>query len=232
MTRHDLKEQLQHDQFSDSVSKVVNYTYRNRQQVIRWSVVALVVLALVGAGIWYSSYRTGQRRADLEGAFEVASAQVGASGEFGKSYPTEEAKRQAELKAFSDVASKDGSSHEGRLALYYLGTLKAQSDPKGAEADLKEVSDSSSDVAPLAKIALSQLYSGQNRTADAQSLLRSLIDHPSSLVSKAQAQVLLAQLEQTTNPKDAKKILQNLKADKNDPVVARAADQITAQMAK
>ncbi len=232
MTRHDLKEQLQHDQFSDSVSKILDYTYRNRQQVIRWSVVALVGLALIGAGIWYSSYRAGQRRADLEAAFEVASAQVGASGDYGKSYPTEDAKHKAELKAFSDVASKDGSSHEGRMALYYLGTLKTQNDPKGAESDLKTVADSSSDVAPLAKIALSQLYSGQNRMADAQSLLRSLVDHPSSLVSKAQAQVMLAQLEQTTNPKDAKKILQSLKADKNDPVVARAADQVAAQMAK
>ncbi len=113
-----------------------------------------------------------------------------------------------------------------------VGTLKAQQDAKGGEADLKKVADSSCDCSALAKVALAQLYVGENRSADAQDLLRGLINKPNSLVSKDQAQILLAQLEQTTNPKDAKKILQSLKTPNEDPVVARAADQLSAQMAK
>lgn len=232
MTRHELKEQLRHDQFKDSVAKVVEYTASHQRKVTRWVVVGVAVIVVVGAGIWYAAYRRSLREQDLSAAFAVSSAPVGAPDQFAKSYPTEEAKRQASLKAFSDVASKDGDTREGYTALYYAATLRVGTDPKKAEADLREVADSSYDVAALAKIALAQLYSGQNRNSEAQAIARNLIDHPNGLVSKDQAQVLLAQIEVSTNPQDAKKILQSLKGPNQDPMVARAVDQLSAQLAK
>jgi hypothetical protein len=232
LTRHELKEQLQHDQFKDSVAKVVEYTATHQQNVMRWTIAAVVVGALTGAGFWYSSYRSSIRQQDLETAFAVLTVPVGPSSQFGKTYLTEDAKTQASKKAFAEVAAKDGNSREGYIALYYLATLKAGSDPKGAEADLRKVADSHYDAAALAKIALAQLYAGENRNAEAQAVLRALIQHPTGLVSKDQAQILLAQLEQTSNPQDAKKILQSLKGPNEDPIVARAADQVSAQLAK
>lgn len=232
MTRHELKEQLQHDQFKDSVAKVVEYTASHQQKVIRWSVIAAAVLVVVGAAIWYASYRRSLREQDLASAFAVSTAPVAPASQFGKTYPTEDARRQAALKAFSDVAAKDGNTREGYTALYYAATMRVGTDPKRAETDLRTVADSHYDVAALAKIALSQLYAGENRNPEAQSVARELVDHPNSLVSKDQAQVLLAQLEMTTNPKDAKKILQSLKGPKADPMVSRAVDQLSAQLAK
>jgi hypothetical protein len=232
LTRHELKEQLRHDQFKDSVAKVVEYTASHQQKVTRWVIVGVAVLVVAGAAIWYSSYRRSLREQDLAAAFAVAAAPVGPSNQFTKGYPTEAAKRQASLKAFSDVASKDGDTREGYTALYYAATLRVGADPKRAEADLRKVADSSYDVAALAKIALTQLYAGQNRNSEAQAVARSLVDHPNGLVSKDQAQVLLAQTELTTNPQDAKKILQSLKGPKQDPMVTRAVDQLSAQLAK
>lgn len=137
------------------------------------------------------------------------------------------------MKALGNVVSKDGGTRQGLFAQYYLGTLKAQNqDPKGAEADLRQVADSSSECAPLAKIALAQLYAGENRVSEAQSLLRELVNKPTDLVSKAQAQILLARLEEGSNPQEAKKILQSLKSPNQDPAVARAVDQISAQLTK
>ena len=137
------------------------------------------------------------------------------------------------MKALSDVVAKDGGTRQGLLAQYYLGTLKAQSgDAHGAESDLHTAATSSNECAPLAKIALAQLYAGENKNAQAQGLLREMIDKPSDLVSKAQAQILLAHLEETTNPQEAKKLLQALKDPKQDPAVARAGEQMTAQSTK
>ncbi len=232
MTRHELKEQIQHDAFTDSVARVVEYSSEHRQRITQWAIAAVVAAAVIAGGIWYASYHRAQQQKDLEAAFEVLSAQVGAPNQFGKTFPTEDAKKQASLKALSDVVAKDGGSRAGLIAQYYRGTLRASTDPKNAESDLRTVIDSRSEVAPLAKIALAQLYASENRMADAQGLLRTIVEKPSDLVSKAQAEVLLAQLEQTSDPRDAKKLLNTLKKPDQDPVVTRAVDQLSAQLNK
>ncbi len=148
MTRHELKEQVQHDAFTDSVSKVIQYSTSHSQQLIRWGLLALAVLAIVGTGIWYSAHTRALRRADLAAAFDVLSAPVGPATQLGKTYPTEDAKHQASLKALSAVIAKDGGTAEGLMAQYYRGTLRAQEDAKGAESDLRAVADSNTPSAP------------------------------------------------------------------------------------
>ena len=94
------------------------------------------------------------------------------------------------------------------------------------------MANSSNECAPLAKIALAQLYAGENKISQAQTLLREMINKPSDLVSKAQAQILLAHMEESTNPQEAKKILQSLKTPTQDPAVSRAVEQMSAQLTK
>ena len=231
MTRHELKEQLQHDHFTDVVSDVVGYAQHHRQEVIRWIIVGVILLALAGVAFWYNAYRRSVRQQDLQAAFGVLEAPVAPPSPAPKSFPTEQAKRQASIQALSNVVSKDGGTREGLIAQYYRGTLRAQSgDVKGAIADLESVAHSKNEVAPLAKLALAQLYAGQNRVPDAQRLLGEIVDKPTDLVSKAQAQILLARLEGTTDPQGAKRLLQSIKAP--DPAVTRAAQEVSSQLAK
>ncbi len=236
MTRHELKDQVQHDHFTDTVSGALSYAASHRQKLIRWGVLALAVLALVGAAFWYASYRNSVRQQDLETAFETVDAPVGAANPANpaaKTFATQDAKTKASIKALSQVVAKDGGTPQGLTAQYYLGTLKAQSgDARGAESDLNAVANSGNECAPLAKIALAQFYAGESKLSQAQTLLRDLANHPSALVSKAQAQILLARLEENTNPQDAKKILQSLKGPKQDPAVSRAVDEMSAQLTK
>ena len=232
MTRHELKEQLQHDHFTDAVSGVVVYARSHRENVIRWSIILGIVLILGGGAFWYAAYRNALRQQDLENAFAILEAPVGAPGQLGKTFPTQEAKTQASMKALQDVVTKDGGTRQGLIAEYYLGTLKAaRQDTKGAETDLQAVANSSSECAPLAKIALAQIYAGENRIGEAQALLRDIISKPTDLVSKAQAEILLAHLDETSNPQEAKKLLQSLRAE-TDPAVSRAVQQISSQLNK
>lgn len=231
MTRHDLKDQLQHDQFTDAVTGVVSYTQSHRQEVIRWSIIGAAVL-LVAGGIWgFLKYQSTQRQNDLAQAMAVTTAQIGPANDFGKTFPTEAAKDAAAEKAFSAVVAKDGNTEEGMIALYYLATQKAKTDQAGSEPELKRVADSGTKVAPLAKIALAQLYIGQNKTSAAQDLLRSIINDPTALVSKAQAQILLAQTEATVNPQDAKGVLKMINStDEKRAAVSRAVEAVSSQL--
>jgi predicted negative regulator of RcsB-dependent stress response len=233
LTRHELKEQLQHDHFTDAVSEAVAYALSNRKILIRWIVVAVLVLGLAGGALWFAAYNRSIRQQALAAALQVIDTPVGASSQAPNSYPTQEAKQQAEIKVLSDMVAKYGGTREGLIAQYYLGTVKVErKNPKGAESDLRRVADAKSEFAPLAKIALAQLYAGENRVAEARALLQSIANKPSDLVSKAQADILLAQLYLTTNPQEAKKILQSLKTPTQRPAVSRAVDQLSAQLTK
>jgi len=233
LTRHELKEQLQHDHFTDAVSEAVAYALSNRKILIRWIVVAVLVLGLAGGALWFAAYNRSIRQQALAAALQVIDTPVGASSQAPSSYPTQEAKQQAEIKVLSDMVAKYGGTREGLIAQYYLGTVKVErKNPKGAESDLRRVADAKSEFAPLAKIALAQLYAGENRVAEARALLQSIANKPSDLVSKAQADILLAQLYLTTNPQEAKKILQSLKTPTQRPAVSRAVDQLSAQLTK
>jgi len=234
LTRHELKEQLQHDQFTDAVSGALGYATSHRKNVTRWLIILAVVLVLSGGGYWYYSHQRSLRQQDLGAALAVVDTPVGPANDYGKTFPTDDAKKTAARQALSGVIGKYPGSQEGLIAQYYLGTLKAQAnDAKGAESDLRTVADSSSAVAPLARIALAQVYLGEKKMAEAQGLLRAIINSPTSLVSKAQAQILLAQIDQSVNPAESKNILKSIdKSDQGRPAVSRATDQLSTQLAK
>ncbi len=233
MTRQELKEQTQHDAFSDSVSRVVQYSNTHRNTLITWGVAAVAAAGLAIGGIAYANHQRDIREQDLAAAFDVIAAPVGAQpGQLGKSYPSEAAKREAEVKTLAAAAAKYQGTSEGLMAQYYVGTLKAQTDAKGAEADLKAVANSSNDVSALARIALAQLYAGENRLPEAQQLLQDLANKPNSLVSKGQADILRAQLDAAVNPQRSHQILQSLQNGKQDPAIARAAGELAAQVTR
>ncbi|MGH9583609.1 MAG: tetratricopeptide repeat protein, partial [Bryobacteraceae bacterium] len=172
MTRHELKEQLAHDHFTDAVSDIVSYTASNRGLLIRCAIGLVVLLAIAGGWYWYSSSQDAVRQRELRAAFAVAEKPVGPSNPNVSTFPTQQAKVAAELQAFSSVAAKSSHTREGWIAQYETGSLKAQQgDTKAATADLRAVVGSGSEVAPLARIALARIYAGENRAPEARVLL-------------------------------------------------------------
>ena len=114
-------------------------------------------------------------------------AGVGTGGsEFVKSFATQEEKDKAVVKELTDVANKYDGKEEGQVARYFLGLHYAdKGNMADAEKNLKPVAESGKAIyASQAKLSLAELYDSMGRQADAEKLLRSLIDDPTILVSK------------------------------------------------
>ena len=71
------------------------------------------------------------------------------------------------------------------------------------------MSDGGSEYGSLAKLALADVCASQCKTADAEKLLKELIDKPTVMVSKEQATIALAKVYVSkSRPQEARKLLQ------------------------
>src|SRR6185437_14025456 len=113
-------------------------------------------------------------------------------------------------------------------ALYFAGLTAAEMGNTGeAEANFRKASDvQDANVASLARLALANLLTQHGQTSEAIKLYQELIQHPTTTVPAATAQLQLAALyEANHNSAEANKIYALLKAKDTKT----AAGQIAAQ---
>lgn len=225
LTRKDLKT----DRFAQEVGHTVEYVGEHRAQIVRYGAVALVILIL-GIGVYfYRQHQQAQRQQELASAIRIQESPVGSDSP-GASYPTQQAKEEAALKAFSDLTNKLSGTDEGHIAQYYRGAILAdQGKLQEAEASFKTVAaDAGKNQASLAKLALIQIYLIGNRNAEAEKMGRDLLANPTDYVSKEQATFALARALARTNPAEARKLLEPLRSSRS--AVSQAAIQLYAEL--
>ena len=220
------------DVFIHSTQVGLDWIAENRGKALRIAIGVLVVIALaVAAAIVYQ-----QRSSAAANAFGSAvslystpiadPAQPVPPGV--KTFATAADRAKAANPLFEDVAKRYSSTKAGHNALYFSGiTAGEMGDTAGAEASFRKAGDlHDANIASLAHQALANLLTQHGQTADAIRLYQDLINHPSSTVPAATAQLQLAQLYEANNqPAEANKIYALLKA--KDPTTA--AGQIAAQ---
>ena len=79
----------------------------------------------------------------------------------------------------------------------------------------------------VAQLSLAQIYQSQGKSADAEKILRQLVDKPSVFVSKEQATLELAKVLAKSNPAEARKLVEPLSASPRT-AVSRAAVGVMA----
>lgn len=213
------KELLKQDKFTVEAEHTVDFLTEHKQEVTRYGIV-VVVLAVIVAGVFY--YRTSQRSVReqaLGEAIALTSAAVGAPAQpGGQAFPTQQAKDDAVNKAFSKVNSDYSGSEEAYIAEYYLAVSALDAGKvDDAKKRFQDVSDhANANYASLAKLSLAQLDYAENKTGDAEALLKGLMDHPTDLVSKTQAEYVYAKIIASTKPDEARKLLQQIANEKSD----------------
>ncbi|MBC8167737.1 MAG: tetratricopeptide repeat protein [Bryobacteraceae bacterium] len=219
------RQELKHDRFVEQVGHGVEYAAHHRKQTLLITIGAVAAL-VIGLGIyWYMQYQTGVRQDALRTAIRNQEAQVGQQPtDFLVTFTSDSEKQTAVAKAWQQVADQYPGSSEGSIAHYYLGVNAAD---KGniveAEKHFKIVAESGKDSWPSqAKLTLSSIYQSSGREAEAEKVLRSLINDPSILVSKEQATLALAKVLSKSKPAEARKLLEPLRSVPRS-AVSRAA---------
>jgi predicted negative regulator of RcsB-dependent stress response len=225
------RKELKADRFAQEVGHTVEYVSEHRRQVIRYGTIAAVVVIVVVGLFSYFRHQNSTRQQALMDALRIQQAGVAQQGnEFMLSFPNQAAKDQAMQKAFSDLYARYPSSEQGTIAKYYLGIMAADAGkmPEAAASFQVVAENGSKAYASLAKLSLAQIYAGENKIAEAEKLLRDLMENPTVFVSKEQATIALAEIIQRTKPAEAQKLLDPLRSSTR-PAVSRAAISVGAQ---
>ena len=210
------RQELKHDKFVAQVGHTVEYAAEHKEQVIKWGSLALAALVIMVGFYGWTRYQASARADALREAIRLQDAQVGAQqSEFFAVFATDEEKRQAVQKKWSEIASSYSGSAEAAIAHYYMGINAADNgNMQEAEKHLKEAADSGKDAyASQAKLSLASVYDATGRQAEAEKILRSVIEDPTILVSKEQATIALARLLADHKPEEARKLLEPLRSE-------------------
>ena len=220
------RKELKTDHIGITLQHGAEAVAEQRKQLYLYGGIGLAVL-LIALGI--AAYLRNQhsvRQEALTEAMGLENAAVGQTSpnEYIKVFATQAEKDQAVNKAFTDIATKYSGTDEGYVAEYYLASKAAdKGDMAQAEKRFKLVADNGNkNYSSLAKLSLAQIYAGEGKTADAESLIRSVIDHPTAFVSKDEATIALAHVLAPTKPQEARKLLEPLRANQRS-AVSRAA---------
>jgi TolA-binding protein len=225
ITRHDLKT----DQFAQQVGHIVEEVEAHRSQVIRYGAATVVAVVLIAGAFWFVHSRKQARELELAKVMRIWSAPVGAPGGGEYSYSDAAAKDKAFSKAASELIANHSGSDQAGAAEYLLAVRAAdQGKLDVAERNFKQaVSDGGSEYGALAKLALADVYATQGKTADAEKLLKELIEKPSVLVSKDRATIALARIYLKSRPLEARKLLEPLRTQTTS--VGRVAVSMLAE---
>lgn len=213
------KELLKQDKFTVEAEHTVNYLSEHRKEAIRYGGIALAVIVIIAAVFYYRSSQVSVREQILGEAIALKNAPIGqAPPGGGPSFATQEAKDAGVAKAFTKLAADYSGTEEAWVAEYYLAAaaLDAGKVDEARKKDQDVADRADANYASLAKLALAQLDFAENRTAEAEVLLKGLMDHPTDLVSKTQATFTYANIIAPTRPDEARKLYTQLAGEKSD----------------
>jgi tetratricopeptide (TPR) repeat protein len=226
-TRHALKQ----DRFVEATASGLGWVQIHRAAVIRIAVAVVVVTAVIVTGVVVYNSRSASARGAFGQAMDIYNTplrqpgQPVAPGE--PSYTTAAERAKAANPLFVAVANRYGWFDIGANARYFAGLTYLDMGQTGpAEAALRTAADShDKGLAALAKMALASVYRQSGRSGQAADLYQQLIKNPTNTVPASAAKLQLAQLYETTNPAQAKKLYAEIK----DQDKATVAGQIAAQ---
>jgi tetratricopeptide (TPR) repeat protein len=230
-TRHALKQ----DKFVQTTQSGVDWVGENRSSVIRFSIAAVVVLAVIIAALVVYTQRSNAAEAALGSALDIYGSQIAQPGQPATPgvYATTADRAKAANEKFVQVANQYSWLSQGAKAHYFAGlTYQELGQTGSAETELKAAAGAwDSNLSSLAKFALAGFYHQTSRDAQAIDLYKGLIAKPTSAVPAFTAQLALADLYATSGKEEqAKQIWAKIKdADKTGAAGSIAAEKLTAK---
>jgi predicted negative regulator of RcsB-dependent stress response len=225
------RKELKSDKFAQEVGLTVTFFEEHQKDVVRYGGIGVAVALLIGGYFIYQKHEHAARQEELAQAIRIQETPVATAAVGGQqTYPTQDAKDQAALKAFADLQSKHGGSDEAEVAEYYIGSIHAdQGKMADAEKNLLDVAThADKNYSSLAKIALAEIYYSDGRNKQGEEALKDLMAHPTIFVSADEAAIALARHYTGQNNAEARKLLAPIKDGKS--AVSSIAQQLYSQI--
>jgi predicted negative regulator of RcsB-dependent stress response len=197
------------DVFIHSTQLGLDWIAENRGKALRIAIAILVVVALAVVAVIVYQQRSGAAANAFGNAVSMYSTPIADPAQPAppgvKTFATAADRAKAANPLFEDVAKRYGSTTAGHNALYFAGlTAGEMGNTSGAEASFRKAGDlHDANLASLAHLALANLLTQHGQTGDAIKMYQELINHPSSTVPAATAQLQLAQLLKAKEPATA-----------------------------
>ena len=210
MAEHLTRKELKTDQFAITAEHAADYLGMHRRQAVQVAGLVLLALVLIGGGYFWWDHARSVRADRLSEALQTADTPVGATAQpGGASFPNQQAKDAAETKALTGITRDFSGSREAAISEYLLaGMASTAGHDDEARRHFQNAADSGDkEYSSLAKLALGEMDFSENRAADGQKVLQGLMDHPTAVVSKAQATITLARLISHAHPMEARALL-------------------------
>ncbi|MBM3774165.1 MAG: tetratricopeptide repeat protein [Acidobacteria bacterium] len=225
------RKELKADRFAREVGHSLEYVETHRRQLLRYGLVAVLVLAVALGAYFFRRQRQTQRRAQLSQVVQMQLAPIARAGD-PSSFPTEQAKSQALEKALAELIARHPGSEEATIARY-LQAARAAEQGKLAEAEKLYVQVAASGqerFAPLARLALAEIQFAQGRPAEGEKALRALMERPSAFVSRDLAAFALARHLGRSKPEEARKLLESMASEPSASAVSRTAVALMGEL--
>jgi tetratricopeptide (TPR) repeat protein len=226
-TRHALKQ----DKFVTVTTSGLEWIGEHRSHVVAWSVgVVLAVAVLIGSIVVFQKRETAanQLLGQAMDIYETPLTQPNAPAEPGATtYATAAERAKAAYPLFRQAADQYGWLKAGEMGRYFAGVSELDMGQKqGAEADLEKATHAGdANLAALAKIALANLYAQTGRNSQAVTVFQDVIAHPTTTVPKAEAQLQLAAMYETSQPEEARRLYAVIKDQNKDTAAGQIATQ-------
>ncbi len=229
-TRHQLKQ----DRFSrvtiDAAERTAHWTVEHQSKLMVAAIIVLLVAAASFGSWYYFNQQDLKASVDLGQAVRTMDTPVRPAGMPAEpdtpSFASVKERATEAHKKFQALADKYPHTRSAEFARYFLGVTSADlGDNAAAERELKAVAAShNEDLAALARFALASVDRNINRNKEAIDLYKQLIDKPTRTVSKATAQLELAETYQAAQQSDqAKQIYQQIQKENPSSEAAQIA---------
>jgi predicted negative regulator of RcsB-dependent stress response len=219
VSTHLTRKELKQDNVALKVEETFDFFNKYRQHFIRFGIAAVALAVIIGGVFYYRSAQHDVRQQMLADALTLQGAPVGQTPpNGGPNFQTEAARKEAVAKAYTKLLTEHSGSEEAFSAELALASMDVDAGKMDdARKKYQDVADhANAGFASMAKLSLAQLDFAENKTAEAQRILKDLQEHPTDLVSKTQATYSLAKGLASTQPEEARKLLNTIASAQND----------------
>jgi TolA-binding protein len=232
---------MKQDRFSkvtiEAAENAAHWSEEHKSKLIVIAIAVAVIAAIAFGGWYYINTQDEKASAELSTAvrtFETPVRPAGMPPQAGyDTFASMEERATAARKQFQVIVDKYPHTHTADMARYFVGLASAQlNDNAAAERNLQEAAGSSNgDLAALGKFALASVYRGENKDTQAVDLYKQLIDKPTTVVSKATAQLELGGFyESQKKPDEAKRIYDQVQKENPSSEAASVAQRRAAAL--